>query len=184
MAALDDVRNWLLPGPSTIGRRAFLRKSAGDCVASSKLNWLVLAILNLILPREDRAGDISKKPATPRFESPDNRRRPSAAPLMEDSSRLQQGPDGWKGPEHTQRDEDYGHRTDAARRDSRAFQRLCSTAHAISQTIVASVVRPDTPPAGAYIVGAAKMPASLRSTTAPIANAPMPPPEAPPLRCR
>src|SRR5688572_33078469 len=59
---------------------------------------------------------------------------------------------------------------------SRPFQRLCSTAHAISQTIVANVVRPDTPPAGAYSVGAAKMPASLSSTTTPIANAPMPPP--------
>lgn len=59
---------------------------------------------------------------------------------------------------------------------SRAFQRLCRTPHAISHTTVATAVRPVTPPAAAYRAGAATSPASSRSTTAPIANAPMPAP--------
>src|SRR5512134_553729 len=63
-----------------------------------------------------------------------------------------------------------------ARRASirRFLQRWCSSAHAISHAAAANVVRPLTPPAGAYTVGAAKIPASLTRTKKPIANAPMP----------
>src|SRR5687767_3301868 len=56
---------------------------------------------------------------------------------------------------------------------SRDLQRACNTPHASSQTIVANVVRPVTPPAGPYNDGAANSPASLSSTKAPIANEPI-----------
>src|SRR6188508_2196284 len=43
----------------------------------------------------------------------------------------------------------------------RALQRVCRPPHTTSQTSVANVVRPVTPPAGPYNVGAANIPASF-----------------------